>query len=260
MLFVCVQQAWKILELTNMTLGEQTLEFLNQFDDFKRSIKHMADLGCGNGSHLEYWANMRDINEDGEPGRYLDIACHGVDLNCEHIKPQRHNIDYKNHDLNSNDPMLSVKVDVVWCHDVMQYIYSPLEFLGRVNRAMSMGGMLYLNVPSTINVVHHMFKNYTPPGHYNTFTVTQILYLLALNGFDVKDYYLQKRKFEDVIQVVVYKERDPLPYTTTWYEMTDMDIVSDNMRKVIMRNGVLEDQGLVTTWLDGTVQDYRWHT
>jgi hypothetical protein len=27
-----------------MTLGEQTLEFLNQFDDFKRSIKHMADL------------------------------------------------------------------------------------------------------------------------------------------------------------------------------------------------------------------------
>ena len=62
-----------------MTLGEQTLEFLNQFDDFKRSIKHMADLGCGTGSQLEYWANMRDINEDGEPGRYLDIACHGID-------------------------------------------------------------------------------------------------------------------------------------------------------------------------------------
>ena len=236
------------------------LEILNQFDDFKRSIKHMADLGCGNGSDLEYWANMRDFNEDGEPGRYLDIACHGIDLNCEHITPQRHNIHYKNFDLNSNKPMLSVKVDVVWCHDVMQYIYSPVEFLGRVNRAMSMGGMLYLSVPSTINVVHHMFKNYTPPGHVNTFTVSQILYLLALNGFDVKDYYLQKRKYEDIIQVVVYKERDPLPYTTTWYAMTDMDIVSDNMREIIMRNGVLEDQGLITTWLDGTVQDYRWHT
>jgi hypothetical protein len=42
--------------------------------------------------------------------------------------------------------------------------------------------------------------------------------------------------------------------------MTDMNIVSDNMREIIMRNGTLEDQGLVTTWLDGTVQDYRWHT
>ena len=243
-----------------MTLGEQTLEFLNQFDDFKRSIKHMADLGCGNGAHLEYWANMRDINEDGEPGRYLDIACHGIDLNCEHIKPQRHNITYKNHDLNTDTPMLSVLVDVVWCHDVMQYIYSPVEFLGRVNRAMTMGGMLYLNVPSTVNVLQHRFQNYTPPGHYNTFTVTQILYLLALNGFDVKDYYLQKRKFEDIIQVVVYKERDPLPYTTTWYSMVEQGFVNANMEEVIMQNGILKDQGLVTTWLDGTVQDYRWHT
>ena len=260
MLFVCVQQVWKILELTNMTLGEQTLEYLNQFDDFKRSIKHMADLGCGNGAHIEYWANMRDTNIDGTPGKYLDIGCYGVDLNCKHIEPQRHNIKYRNHDLNTNVAMLPVSVDVVWCHDVMQYIYSPVEFLGRVNRAMTLGGMLYLSVPSTINVVHHMFKNYTPPGHVNTFTSTQLLYLLGLNGFDIKDFYLQKRKYEDIIQVVVYKERDPLPYDTTWYAMTDMDIVSDNMREIIMRNGILEDQGLVTTWLDGTVQDYRWHT
>ena len=84
--------------------------------------------------------------------------------------------------------------------------------------------------------------------------------MLALNGFDVKDYYLQKRKFEDVIQVVVYKERDPLPYTTTWYSMVEQGIVSANMEEVIMQNGILKDQGLVTTWLDGTVQDYRWHT
>ncbi len=236
------------------------LELLNQFDDFKLSIKNMADLGCGDGSDLEYWANMRDTNIDGTPGKYLDIGCYGVDLNCKHIEPQRHNIKYRNHDLNSDVAMLPVSVDVVWCHDVMQYIYSPVEFLGRVNSAMNMGGMLYLSVPSTINVVHHMFKNYTPPGHLNTFTITQLLYLLGLNGFDIKDYYLQKLKYDDVIQVVVYKERDPLPYDTSWYAMTDMDIVSDNMREIIMRNGILGDQGLVTTWLDGTVQDYRWHT
>lgn len=236
------------------------LELLNQFDDFKLSIKNMADLGCGDGSDLEYWANMRDTNIDGTPGKYLDIGCYGVDLNCKHIEPQRHNIKYRNHDLNTDVAMLPVSVDVVWCHDVMQYIYSPVEFLGRVNSAMNMGGMLYLSVPSTINVVHHMFKNYTPPGHLNTFTITQLLYLLGLNGFDIKDYYLQKLKYDDVIQVVVYKERDPLPYDTSWYAMTDMDIVSDNMREIIMRNGILGDQGLVTTWLDGTVQDYRWHT
>ena len=74
------------------------LELLNQFDDFKLSIKNMADLGCGDGSDLEYWANMRDTNIDGTPGKYLDIGCYGVDLNCKHIEPQRHNIKYRNHD------------------------------------------------------------------------------------------------------------------------------------------------------------------
>ena len=237
-----------------------TLELLNQFDDFKRSIKHMADFGCGTGKDLEYWANMREFLEDGTEGPYLDFNCVGFDLNCENIQPQRHNIKYRNFDLNTNDTMWSVKFDVVWCHDVMQYIYSPVEFLGRVNRNMGMGGMLYLAVPSTVNVLHHCFQHYTPAQHYNTFTVTQLIYLLAINGFDVKDFYLQKLKYDDWIQVLVYKERDPMDYNTSWYTMVDQDLLNDNMKELVLKNNILTDQGLVTTWLDGTVQDFRWHT
>lgn len=237
----------------------QTLLLLNEFDDFKNSIKHMADFGCGKGLDLEYWGNMCENTENG-PGRYLNFNCVGFDLNAELNKPSRKNIKYKNFDLNSDEPMWSVPFDVIWCHQVMQHIYSPVEFLGRINRNLSKGGMLYLSVPSTVNVQHHLFQNYTPPAHYNTFTVTQIIYLLALNGFDVKDFYLQKRKFEDIIQVLVYKERDPLPYDTSWYAMADMDILSDDIKEIVMKNGVLSDLGIVTTWLDGTVQDYRWHT
>ena len=236
-----------------------TLELLNGFDDFKASIKHMADFGCGSGLDLEYWGNMRENTAEG-PGEYLNFNCVGFDLNAERLEPTRPNIHYRNYDLNTDLPMWSVPFDVVWCHNVMQHIYSPVEFLGRVNRNMNMGGMLYLCVPSTVNVLHHMFKNYTPALHYNTFTVTQIIYLLALNGFDVKDFYLQKRKFEDIIQVIVYKERDPLPYDTSWYAMADMDILHEDIKQIALGNNVLSDQGVVTTWLDGTVQDYRWHT
>ena len=240
--------------------SKPVLEMLNQFDDFKRSIKHMADFGCGTGSDLEYWANMRELTEDGSEGPHLNFNCVGFDLNCEKIKPQRHNIKYKNFDLNTDDAIWSVPFDVVWCHDVMQYIYSPVEFLGRVNRNMGMGGMLYLAVPSTVNVLQHRFQHYTPSQHYNTFTVTQLIYLLAVNGFDVKDFYLQKLKYDDWIQIVVYKEREPLPYNTTWYTMVDDDLLNDNMKELVLKNNILTDQGLVTTWLDGTVQDYRWHT
>jgi hypothetical protein len=224
------------------------LNLLDQFDEFKLSIKHMADFGCGKGLDLEFWANMHEWTLDGTPGPKLNFNCVGLDLDAEKNTPSRKNIKYKNHDFNTDDIIWSV------------HIYSPVEFLGRVNRAMSIGSMLYLCVPSTVSVYQNIFQNYTPGQNYNTFTVSQLLYLLALNGFDVKDFYLQKEKYTDLIQVLTYKEREPLPYNTNWYEMVDMDILNENMKEVVLGNGILSDQGLVTKWLDGTVYDYRWHT
>ena len=233
---------------------------LNGFDDFKASVKHMADFGCGKGYDVEYWGHMQEFTEDGKPGRYLNINCVGFDLDAESNTPSRKNIKYKNHDFNSHDVIWSVPFDIVWCHNLMQHIYSPVEFLGRVNKAMATGSMLYLCVPSTVTVFQNKFQNYTPGLHYNTFTVSQILYLIAINGFDVKDFYLQKEKHVDLIQVLTYKEMEPLPYNTTWYEMADMGILNDNITELVMKNGTLNDQGLITTWLDGVTYDYRWHT
>ena len=86
------------------------------------------------------------------------------------------------------------------------------------------------------------------------------MYLLALNGFDVNDFYLQKEKYSDIIQVLTYKEREPLPYNTSWYEMADMDILNENIKEIVLRNGILSDQGLITRWISGDVYDYRWHS
>ena len=43
----------------------RTLNLLDGFDDFKASIKHLADFGCGKGLDLEFFAHMRELNEDG---------------------------------------------------------------------------------------------------------------------------------------------------------------------------------------------------
>ena len=122
-----------------------SLHLLDQFDDSKVSIKHMADFGCGKGYDLEFWANMHEWDEDGKSDPKLNFNCVGFDLNAESTS-SRHNIKYKNHDFNTDNVIWSVPFDVVWCHNLMQHIYSPVEFLGRVNRAMSLQVVCYICV------------------------------------------------------------------------------------------------------------------
>jgi hypothetical protein len=109
-------------------------------------------------------------------------------------------------------------------------------------------------------VVHHKFKNYVYPQQLNTFTMTQLIYLLALNGFDCKDAYFKKQPYEDTIEVITYKIQEPVDYTTSWYELDELELLSENMSDIINRIGYLTDNGLVTTWADGEVFDYRHHS
>jgi len=37
-------------------------------------------------------------------------------------------------------------------------------------------------------------------------------------------------------------------------------VFTDNMSEIISAKGYLTDNSLVTTWLDGEVYDYRWHS
>jgi len=121
-------------------------------------------------------------------------------------------------------------------------------------------GMLYLRVPSTISVIYNKFQNYTKSGYYSTFTLTQLIYLLALNGFDCNDVFFKKTAYEDIIEVVTYKISEPYDANLNWGQLAEHNMLTDNMNEIINHKGYLTDQGLITKWIDGTVFDYRWHT
>lgn len=236
----------------------QTLTMLDNYGDFKGSIRNVLDIGCGKMFDLIYWADLT-IDED-EGSRKLNIYSVGLDKKITQNSP-RDNIELFEHDFNTNDQLpFKFTFDVVWCHDVLQYAHSPIQTLRQINQVMSKDSMLYLCVPSTINTVHNQFKNYTFSQQYNTFTLTQIIYLLALNGFDVKDAYFKKNKHEDCIEAIVYKNSDPLDYDTTWYQLAEKELLSENMSGIVNSIGYLTDNGLVTMWLNGEVFDYRYHT
>ena len=240
-----------------------TLSILNSFIEFKLSIRKILDLGCGNGQDLNYWASMED--DDEENPKRLNFKCWGLTnkytSDLESVRDKNENVKLIEHDFNTDFDIPYVNnIDVVWCHDVLQCCYNPLYLLRAVNRVMAKNGMLCLTVPSTFNVNYGVFKNYTFANQYYTFTTTQIIYLLALCGFDCNDFYLKKEKHDDCIQVITYKSRDPYDPETTWYGLQEDGCFNESASEIILKYGHLSDQGLITKWIDGTVFDYRYHT
>lgn len=239
-----------------------TINILDQFDEFKSSISTLLDLGCGKCYDLQTWANMQHYDSEGNPVKPLNIKCHGFDkVVPTNSESQHKNIRLHQYDFNSGDDFpLGTKFDIVWCHDSLQYSYSPIQLLGKINAAMNVNSMLYLCVPSTFNVMYKKFHNYTKSGYYSTFTLTQLIYLLALNGFDCRDAYFKKEPYVDAIEVITYKNTNVLDYSTTWYQLAEQRMLSDNASEIVDKIGYLTDNGLVTKWLDGTVYDYRHHS
>jgi len=239
----------------------ETLNILDGFIDFKCSINDLLDIGCGKCYDLSWWVNIND--GDLKNPQPLNIKCVGLDIIKPSNKESMHeNIYFVEHDFNSTDrlPFSDRKFDVVWCHDVLQYAHNPLKLLGAINYQMATNSMLYICVPSTVNVLHGKFHNYTFSKYYSTFTMTQLIYLLALNGFDCKNGYFKKNAYEDIIQIVTYKNTEPFDYVSSWYNLLEENVFSDNISKIISSKGYLTDNGLVTTWLDGEVYDYRYHS
>jgi hypothetical protein len=60
----------------------QTLNQLYEYDDFMGSIRTVADIGCGQGKDLEWWATRTTRDDLPEP---LNIVCQGIDIieSCE---------------------------------------------------------------------------------------------------------------------------------------------------------------------------------
>ena len=240
----------------------QTLKNLSGHYEFKTSIKNIIDIGCGREHFdLKFWASLTNDEDDGSPGAPLNISCTGLDKLDIKENPNYKNIKLIQRDFNKvPDFGLDEKFDVVWCSDAMQYSHSPLNFLKNLNGIMQDNGMLYLRVPSTISVIYNKFQNYTKSGYYSTFTLTQLIYLLALNGFDCNDVFFKKTAYEDIIEVVTYKISEPYDSNLNWGQLAEHNMLTDNMNEIINHKGYLTDQGLITKWIDGSVFDYRWHT
>ena len=227
-------------------------DLLYQYDSFLDSLEVIADFGCGAGLDVEWWATLETRDDPPEPRNYL---CYAVDRNTKQIKQDvanLPNVRVIEADLEDPDRFISRQIDLVWCHDVFQYITNPVYTLRQWNQMMSVNGMLVMSVPQAVHYEHNRLNNNSHNGWYFNHNIVNLMYMLAVNGFDCRDAYFYKDPNDMWLHVAVYKSNiAPMdPQTATWHDLVDANLVNDSVKACIERYGYVKQEAILTTWLD----------
>lgn len=233
----------------------RTLTALSAYDDFMDGLTTICDMGCGHGKDILWWANTKyeDDNGNMQPRNY---SCYGFDLDIARVpQPLPKNLKLFRRDI---EQPLGAKFDLIWSHDSFRYAVNPFETLKNWQQSLNDNGMLVLIVPQTVNIVYNKPVVRTFSGCYYSYNITNLMYMLAVSGFDCKDGQFTKYPNDPWIHCVVYKnDIGPLDLkTTTWYNLVDKKLLPDSADQCIAKYGYLKQEVLQTHWLDGQFIDW----
>jgi SAM-dependent methyltransferase len=215
------------------------------------SIGTLADIGCGSGLDLEWWATRTTREEVPKP---LNIQCVGVDLMEQSFALKQYkNVSYQRTDFETPVALSNNRLfDVLWCHNSFQYAIDPVGTLSQWYNIASDGAMLVLSVPETQKIHHKKLMFTQSTGCYYHYSIVSLMHMLAVSGWDCKAGFFKKQATDSWINAIVYKSaHKPMnPKPTTWYQLSEMGLLPDSAEVSINAHGELQQQDLILPWLD----------
>jgi len=226
------------------------LNMIYDYDSFLDGIGTVADVGCGIGLDTEWWATLHTRDD---PPEHREIAVYAMDLNIDQIEP---------HILEENPKViprlgnfeidiLPSKVDLVWSHDSLQYAYDPIGCLRNWRKMLNTNGMLVLTVAQTTYLHNNrlVVENYS--HQYYSYNILNLMYMLAIAGFDCRDAYFYRKENTPWLYAGVYaSEHEPLPKNPTWYDLAERNLINDSIIRSVNSCGYARLQDVVVAWFD----------
>jgi SAM-dependent methyltransferase len=229
------------------------LDMLYIYDSFLDGIKVVADMGCGSGLDLNWWATLETRDEPKEPRNYL---CYAIDQNIKQIDEEV----LKNKNViaiqgDFSERLIPRQVDLMWSHDSFQYALDPLKTLRNWNTMMNINGMLVLSLPQHQTYQYDRIQTRSYNGCYYHYNVCNLMYMLAVSGFDCRDCYIFMEQNNPWLHFAVYKNSEPFDIgTTTWHDLVDRQVVNDSVADSLNKFGHVRQEDLIFNWLD---RDWR---
>lgn len=229
-----------------------TLDTLYGYDSFLDSLEFIADFGCGSGLDTNWWATLETRDSPPEPRNYKVYA---IDKNIDQfdnsiaMHPNVHTFDY---DLDDQYFLLPKPVDFVWCHNTFQYMINPVNALKTWNKSMNVNAMMVLILPQSQHYQYNRFLAHSYNNVYFNYNIVNLMYMLAVNGFDCQDAYFLKEENSPWLHAAVYKSDIPPmdPTTTNWYHLAELNLLNDSVVSCLKRYGHVRQEEIVTAWLD----------
>lgn len=223
----------------------QLLLQLREYDSFLDSLSIIAVMG-NDAADVNWWATLTTRDEPPRPYNYRVFATH-TNLQSVPSSPR-----VTKFEKNPFEVIYPRKVDLIMAHDILQYSLAPLLALKQWNSQMNTNGMLIMSVPQHSGVEYNRYQSRSYSGCYYHYTPVNLIYMLAVNGFDCNDAYLLKQANDQWINIAVYKSNvAPMnPETTSWTKLATTGLLHPSMVASINTYGYLRQEDIVMPWLD----------
>lgn len=234
--------------------SQKVLNLLEGFDDFMDSIKTVLDIGCGAGHDSHWWATRTIKDEEGATigKRPIDVTALDKDISrVDTVVSELGKIKFVESDFD-NMPFSKPSFDIIWAHDVLQYSANAYHTLCEWNRVCHNGGILLLSVPRSQRNFYNRYTAIQYDRVYQHYSLVNLIYLLALAGFDtVDDRYMQEPN-DTHMWIAGYKISEPNSQDTSLHNLTKY--FSEQVNQMIVKNDCINDEYLHGVWFNGSAK------
>lgn len=148
------------------------------------SDRRALDVGCGDGYFTGQLARL------GCAATGMDLSPVGVEIAAKRTPEARFIV----HDLTMRFPLDDGSIDVAWCSEVLEHLFSPLDVLTEIGRVLKPGGMLLATVPyhglvKNLAIAMFAFERHYDPTypHIRFFTAKSLTALVRRAGLEVSE-------------------------------------------------------------------------
>jgi hypothetical protein len=226
----------------------RVLNLLKEHDTFMESISSVADMGAGAGMDCVWWNNATTRDTPSQPLNLKVFAVDRVAPNFDFELPER--VIPVTRDFEK--PCLSTTVDVIWCHDAFQFALNPIQTLKLWNTQLNENGLLYIGMPLLNYNKHNRWQSQGRNFQYYNHSFLELVYMLAVHGFDCRDAYFRKETDDPWLHAAVFKtaQQPQDPATTTWYDLVEAGLLNESLVNSLRTFGHVREQDALFPWLD----------